>query len=106
MLGWQIARVPALLAPFVCFTLSGAARMTVAAEHIKPELTVLVMTYNHQRFIGQALDAALAQRTDFPYEVVISEDCSTDGTRETVMEYARRYPDKIRLLLSPANVRS
>lgn len=70
------------------------------------ELSVLVMTYNHIRFIDQALDSALAQRTDFPYEILVSEDCSTDGTREAVMARAARQPDKMRLLLSAANLRS
>ncbi len=70
------------------------------------ELSVLVMTYNHAGFIAQALDSALAQRTDFSFEILISEDCSTDGTREAVIEYAERHPGKIRLLLSTVNLRS
>jgi glycosyltransferase involved in cell wall biosynthesis len=70
------------------------------------EVTVLVMTYNHVRFIAQAMDSVLAQRTDFAYEILVSEDCSTDGTREAVIEYQRRHPDKIRLLLSERNLRS
>ena len=78
--------------------------MNAAAPPV--ELSVLVMTYNHIRFIGQALDSALAQRTDFPYEILVSEDCSTDGTREAVIERAAREPDRIRLLLSTVNLRS
>jgi glycosyltransferase involved in cell wall biosynthesis len=70
------------------------------------ELTVLVMTYNHARFIGQALDSALAQRTDFTYEILVSEDCSTDGTREAVEAIAASHPGKVRLLLSDTNLRS
>ena len=70
------------------------------------DLTVLVMTYNHCRFIRQALDSVLAQRTHFPFEILISEDRSTDGTREIVEEYAARHPDRIRLLLSASNLRS
>jgi glycosyltransferase involved in cell wall biosynthesis len=70
------------------------------------ELSVLVMTYNHARFIGQALDSVLAQRTDFTFEILISEDCSTDGTRETVTAYAESHPNRIRPLLSTANLRS
>jgi len=78
--------------------------MNAAAPPV--ELSVLVMTYNHIRFIGQAIDSALAQRTDFPYEILVSEDCSTDGTREAVIERAAREPDRIRLLLSAVNLRS
>ena len=62
----------------------------------KLRVSVLVMTYNHGRLIRQAIDSVLAQRSSFDYEIVISEDCSTDGTREIVMEYAARFPDRIR----------
>jgi glycosyltransferase involved in cell wall biosynthesis len=69
-------------------------------------VTVLVMTYNHARYIRQALDSALAQRLAAPFEVVISEDCSTDGTRTIVEEYAARQPERVRLLLSETNLGS
>lgn len=68
-------------------------------------LSVVVMTYNHANFISQALDSVLMQKADFDYEILISEDCSTDRTREIVIGYQRRYPDKIRLLLSERNMR-
>ena len=66
------------------------------------KVTVLVIAYNHVRFIRQAIDSALAQQTTVDFEILISEDCSTDGTREIVLEYAAAYPDKIRLQLSSA----
>jgi glycosyltransferase involved in cell wall biosynthesis len=69
-------------------------------------VSVLVVTYNHARFVRQALDSVLAQRLPQPFEVLISEDRSTDGTREIVEEYAERYPCLIRLLLSEQNLRS
>ncbi len=78
--------------------------MNAAAPPV--ELSVLVMTYNHVKFIDQALDSVLAQRTDFPVEILASEDRSTDGTREAVMQHAARHPDRIRLLLSETNLRS
>lgn len=68
------------------------------------KLSVIVITYNHLRFIRQCLDSVLRQQTDFDFEILIVEDCSTDGTREMVIEYANRFPDKIRLLLSPQNI--
>ena len=70
------------------------------------KVSVLVVTYNHARFIRQALDSVLMQKTAFGFEVLISEDCSTDGTREIVREYERRYPESIRLLLSETNLHS
>ena len=67
---------------------------------------MLVVTYNHARFVRQALDSALAQRLPQPFEILISEDCSTDGTRAIVQEYAESHPHLIRLLLSERNLRS
>lgn len=70
------------------------------------KISVLVMTYNHAAFIRQALDSVLMQNVDAEFEVLISEDCSTDGTREIVQEYRERYPGTIRLLLSSQNLRT
>jgi glycosyltransferase involved in cell wall biosynthesis len=72
--------------------------------HVK--VSVLVMTYNHAQLIQQAIDSVLAQETSFACEIVISEDCSTDGTREIVIEYQQRFPDRVRLLLSERNLHS
>jgi glycosyltransferase involved in cell wall biosynthesis len=68
------------------------------------KVSVLVMTYDHAAFIRQALDGVLMQEASFDFEILVSEDCSTDGTREIVEEYARLHPDKIRLLLSETNI--
>lgn len=65
--------------------------------------TVLLVTYNHRSFIRQAIESVLAQEADFEWELLISEDCSTDGTRDIVQEYAERHRDRIRLLLSAQN---
>jgi len=46
----------------------------------------------------------MMQKTDFPYELVISDDCSPDRTREIALELQRRYPDRIRLLLPETNL--
>lgn len=66
--------------------------------------SVCVITYNHARFIAQALEGILSQQLDFDYEIVIGEDCSTDNTRDIVLEYGSRFPKKIRLLLSKKNL--
>ena len=68
------------------------------------ELTVLVITYNHARFIETAIDSVLSQETEFDYEIIVSEDCSTDGTREIVQRIAESRPDRIRLFLSEHNL--
>jgi glycosyltransferase involved in cell wall biosynthesis len=70
---------------------------------LQPEVSVLIFTYNHEPFIVQAVESVLAQRTDFPYEVIISEDCSTDRTRDLVRALQEGHPDRIRLVLSETN---
>jgi glycosyltransferase involved in cell wall biosynthesis len=70
------------------------------------KVSVLVVTYNHAPFIRQCLDSALMQRPQGLYEILISEDCSTDGTRELVKAYQQRHPKIIRLLLSTENIRT
>lgn len=66
--------------------------------------SVLMITYNHEKYIAQAIDSVLMQKTNFDYEIVIGEDCSTDRTREIVLEYKAKHPDKIKLLLQKKNV--
>lgn len=70
----------------------------------EPLVSVKMLTYNHAPYIAQAIEGVLMQKTTFPFELVIGEDCSTDGTREIVFDYAKRYPDVIRVLTSEQNV--
>ena len=70
----------------------------------EPLVSVKMITYNHAPFIAEAIEGVLQQRTTFPFELVIGEDCSTDGTREIVFEYREKYPDVIRLITSDKNV--
>src|SRR5262245_52680550 len=67
-------------------------------------VSVILVTYNHERYIAQALDSVLSQEAPFEFEVLVSEDCSTDRTCEIVSRYYRLYPDRIRLLLSEQNL--
>jgi len=68
------------------------------------KVSVLMIAYNHERFIAQALQSALTQVTDFKYEVVIGEDCSTDRTREIVLEYQATNIDNIQVLMNGINL--
>ena len=68
------------------------------------KLSVCLITYNHEQFIVQALESALAQQTDFDYEIVVGDDFSTDRTPQIVTEYQQRYPNKIRLRPSKKNL--
>lgn len=69
-----------------------------------PKVSVVMITYNHEKFIAQAIESVLMQETVFPVELVIGEDCSTDGTRTIVQEYAGKYPNVIRALLPNRNL--
>ncbi len=68
------------------------------------KLSVLMLTYNHENFIAQAIDSVLMQQVNFDYEIVIGEDCSIDKTRDILKGYSYRYPDKFRLLLPQENL--
>ncbi len=61
-------------------------------------ISVIVLTYNEEKTIARTLDSVLGQICHVPIEIVIGEDCSTDGTRAVCEEYAAKYPDKIRLM--------
>lgn len=70
----------------------------------KPLVSVIVTTYNHQQFIREALDSILMQTVDFPYEILIGDDCSTDQTPDILKEYQGKYPDIIKLWIRPQNL--
>jgi glycosyltransferase involved in cell wall biosynthesis len=81
--------------------------MTRVAEQMgcdDPTVSVAMITYNHEQFIGQAVESVLMQETAFVVELVIGEDCSTDGTRRIVQAYAAKYPNAIRALLAKKNL--
>ena len=63
-----------------------------------PLISVWMITRNHEKFVAQAIEGVLMQKTDFPVELVIGEDCSTDGTRAICERYARMNSGRIRLL--------
>ena len=74
--------------------------MTDAAS---PALSVLLVTYNHAKFVAQALDSILMQRTDFDFEIVVADDCSSDSALTIIKEYEKQYP-QLRLLPAETNV--
>lgn len=69
----------------------------------RPIVTVLCSTYNQDIYIEDAIRGILIQKTDFPFEVIIHDDASTDGTAEIVLEYAKRYPNLIKPILQKEN---
>ena len=71
---------------------------------ITPLVSVHMITYNHELYIAEAIEGILHQKTDFPFELVIGEDCSKDRTREIVMNYQIQHPEIIRVITSKKNV--
>lgn len=70
----------------------------------QPLVSVSLICYNQKNYIKQAIDSVLMQKTNFDYEIVLSDDNSTDGTNLICEEYAQRYPDKIRLIKHDHNI--
>jgi glycosyltransferase involved in cell wall biosynthesis len=71
---------------------------------LKPLVSVRVITYNHEKYIAKCLEGILMQKTNFAYEVIVGEDCSRDKTREIVLDYQKRYPDIIKVIISEKNI--
>lgn len=67
-------------------------------KNLKPDISILIFTYNQSSMIAQSIESALMQQIDQKIEIIIGDDCSDDGTREIAADYARRFPGKIRLI--------
>lgn len=67
------------------------------------KLVVWMVTYNHEAYIEQAIESVMMQETDFKYQLLIGEDCSTDGTRVICQKLKAKYPAKIELYLHENN---
>ena len=62
---------------------------------MQPKVSVCCTTYNHERYLKRCLDSIVCQKTNFAFELLVFEDCSKDGTRKILEEYASKYPDII-----------
>lgn len=69
----------------------------------EPLVSVLVITFNQADYIAQCLDGILMQETGFPFEVLVNDDCSTDGTTDIVLSYQRRHPERVRVVTHDQN---
>ncbi len=66
-------------------------------------VSILCLAYNHEKYIGQALESFINQKTNFKYEVIINDDCSTDNTTNIIKYYANKYPDIIKPIYQTEN---
>ena len=67
-------------------------------------VSVVVITYNHEKYIRQALDSILMQNVSFAFEILIGDDCSTDQTAEIIEQYQQRFPHIIKAILRSENI--
>lgn len=66
-------------------------------------LQIVIITYNHENTIARTIDSVLEQITDYKYQIIITDDCSTDSTLEICQKYSQKYPDKIKLFSQTEN---
>lgn len=65
------------------------------------KVIVVILTYNLEAYVAEAIESVLAQKTDFPYKLLIADDASTDRTQDIIRKYQKKYPKKIELSIAP-----
>jgi glycosyltransferase involved in cell wall biosynthesis len=73
-------------------------------QDIQVDVSVYIITYYHEKYIKKAIESVLRQKTHYSYEIVVSDDGSTDKTMEILHEYEKKYPGKIRVFHNETNV--
>lgn len=72
-------------------------------NNLLPKVTIRCVTYNHAPYIRECLEGFVMQKTNFPFEVIVHDDASTDGTSDIIREYAERYPELIKPIFQKEN---
>ena len=68
------------------------------------KVTVVTTTYNQEKYISEAIEGVMMQKTNFPFKMVISNDCSTDTTLDILKKYKEQYPEKIEIINNEKNL--
>ena len=68
-----------------------------------PKVSVCDITYNQRRYLAECLQSLVDQKANFDFEIIVGDDCSTDGTRAVVEEFAQKYPGLVRAILQEKN---
>lgn len=84
---------------FAALEVSDSGRLVRA-----PVVSVLMITYNHEPYLAEAIEGVLSQQCDFEFELIIGEDASSDRTREIALDYQKRFPEVVRVIYSHENV--
>lgn len=69
----------------------------------RPLVSIKNLVYNHEKYIAQALDGFLMQKTDFPFEVIVHDDASTDNSAQIIREYEKKFPSIIKPIYETEN---
>lgn len=67
------------------------------------KVTIICITYNHEKYIRKTLNGFVGQKTDFKYEIIVHDDASTDGTAEIIRDYEKAYPDLFKCVYQSEN---
>ena len=70
----------------------------------EPIVSILMPTYNQEKYVGQAIESVLNQNFDKNYVIIIGDDCSTDNTRTICEKYQNKYPEAIKLIFNESNL--
>lgn len=92
-----------LLLPLAELRSEAEITATWQGDIIKPTVSILCATFNHIDYIRYAIHGFLIQETTFPFEIIINDDASTDGTAEVVRQYTSLYPNIIKPILHKTN---
>lgn len=68
------------------------------------KLSIIIISYKQEKYIKEAIESVLKQKVNFNYEIILADDCSPDNTFKVMEKYAKKYPDKIRLLKREKNL--
>ena len=72
-------------------------------EQNKIKVSIIIPTYNHEKFIAKAIESAIKQKTNFNFEIVIGDDCSSDNNMAIIESYAQQYPNIISFFSNTEN---
>ena len=82
----------------------GTTESSSSDRVIAPVVSVMIMVYNHERYLAEAISSVLEQDVDFPMEVLIGEDCSSDRSRQIALDFERQFPTVVRVISGQSNV--
>lgn len=69
-----------------------------------PEVSVVILVYNHERYLAETLESVLGQNPGVPFEVIVGEDCSTDASRDIALRFLARHPESVRIITADRNI--